>query len=89
MVRSHHRGDRIRESNLLQDLAASKGVGPHLLELGGSQAARFGDNMLRHPELADIAQHGRCAQCPQLSVLESQCAANLDGVGFHAADLVK
>src|SRR5207237_1350242 len=80
--------DRVRKADAFQNLCPDQGVNLHLLELFGSEASGFGDNVLGDGKLANVVQQGGRVQGFQLGAANAQFLGDFDGVDAHTLQVI-
>src|SRR5437773_11173379 len=60
----------------------------HLLELFGSKASGFGDNVFGHGQLANVVQQGGGVQRLQLGAADAQFLGDFNGIDPHTLQVI-
>ena len=80
--------DRVRKADAFQNLCPDQGMNLHLLELFGSKASGFGDNVFGHGQLANVVQQGGGVQRLQLGAADAQFLGDFNGIDPHTLQVI-
>ena len=88
VVRAHNRHDRIWETHPLQNFRPHDRVNLHFFEFFRGQPARFGNDVLRDRQFANIVQQRGCVQRLHFWGADLQFFGDFDGVHPNSLQMI-